>query len=79
MAFPFISLIHVYAHFYSSNLYGVMFKVTVFVQQGICFSCVTKRLLNTMLHLQMGDDITQPHLKALSRPLIVELNLLIVF
>jgi len=32
-----------------------------------------------LLHLQMSDDMTQPHKKALSQPLIVELNLLIVF
>ena len=32
-----------------------------------------------LLHLQMGDDMTQPHKKALSKPFIGELNLLIVF
>ena len=62
-------------------LYGVMFKVTLFLQQDICCNYITKRLSKLidyyLLHLQMSDDMTQPHKKALSQSLIVAHSILI--
>jgi len=46
-------------HIFSSTLYGVMFKVTVFVQQGICINFHHKTVIkNYLLHLKIGDDMT---------------------
>ena len=42
---------HNYAHFNSLIVYGVMFKVTLFVQQGICFNYITTRLSNTICYI----------------------------
>jgi len=68
----------VYMHFYSSNLYGVMFKVTLFVQQGVALIISQNGyqiLFVTSSNGWWHDPTPQ---KALSQPFIVELNLLIV-